>query len=773
MKPTILFVVLAFFASNVLSQQWTEVKKENFSLITNKGGRILGYSPNSGIRILSKDGYAFKDLNRNGKLDIYEDWRNSFEARAKDLASKMTIEQIAGLMLYSGHQSIPARSRGFGSGTYNGKPISESDAKAYDLSDQQKQFLSKDNLRHVLITSVESPEVAARWNNNLQAMVEGLALGIPANTSSDPRHNAIASTEYNAGAGGKISMWPEALGLAATFDPQLVLQFGKIAAREYRALGITTALSPQIDLGTEPRWNRIKGTFGEDPYLSADMGRAYIDGFQTSEGLDELKDGWGFTSVNAMVKHWPSGGPEEGGRDAHFAYGKFAVYPGNNFELQMIPFLQGAFKLSGKTKMASAVMPYYTISFDQDKKYGENVGNGFSKYIITDLLRNKYGYEGVVCTDWLITGDEGKTPDVFAGKSWGVERENIAQRHYKVLMAGVDQFGGNNASAPITEAYQMGVKEHGESFMRKRFEQSAVRLLMNIFRTGIFENPYLDPETSKVTVGKAEYVTAGYQAQLKSIVMLKNKQNVLPLQKKKTVYIPKRLSPAMRDWFGNLTPEKLDYPVNMDLVRKYFNVTEDPAVADFALVFVKSPMGGVGYEKDDREKGGSGYVPISLQYSPYTAVNAREKSIAAGDPVVDPSITDRTYKGKSFTALNNAELKTILDTRTAMADKPVIVSVEASGPMIFSEFESKVDGILLGFGVQDQAILDILTGVEPSGLLPVQMPADMKTVEEQFEDTPHDMNCHVDTQGNKYDFGFGLNWKGKIKDNRTEKYRKR
>ena len=773
MKPTILFVVLAFFASNVLSQQWTELKKENFILITNKGGRILGYSPNSGVRILSKDGYAFKDLNRNGKLDIYEDWRNSFESRAKDLASKMTIEQIAGLMLYSGHQSIPARSRGFGSGTYNGKPISESDAKAYDLSDQQKQFLSKDNLRHVLITSVESPEVAARWNNNLQAMVEGLALGIPANTSSDPRHNAIASTEYNAGAGGKISMWPEALGLAATFDPQIVLQFGKIAAREYRALGITTALSPQIDLGTEPRWNRIKGTFGEDPYLSADMGRAYIDGFQTSEGVDELKDGWGFTSVNAMVKHWPSGGPEEGGRDAHFAYGKFAVYPGNNFELQMIPFLQGAFKLSGKTKMASAVMPYYTISFDQDKKYGENVGNGFSKFIITDLLRNKYGYEGVVCTDWLITGDEGKTPDIFAGKSWGVERENIAQRHYKVLMAGVDQFGGNNASAPITEAYQMGVKEHGESFMRKRFEQSAVRLLMNIFRTGIFENPYLDPETSKVTVGKAEYVTAGYQAQLKSIVMLKNKQNVLPLQKKKTVYIPKRLSPAMRDWFGNLTPEKLDYPVNMDLVRKYFNVTDDPAVADFALVFVKSPMGGVGYEKDDREKGGNGYVPISLQYSPYTAVNAREKSIAAGDPVVDPSITDRTYKGKSFTALNHAELKSILDTRTAMADKPVIVSVEASGPMIFSEFESKVDGILLGFGVQDQAILDILTGVEPSGLLPVQMPADMKTVEEQFEDTPHDMNCHVDTQGNKYDFGFGLNWKGKIKDHRTEKYKKR
>ncbi len=201
----------------------------------------------------------------------------------------------------------------------------------------------------------------------MQALVEGLGLGIPANTSSDPRHGAIANTEYNLGSGGKISMWPESLGLAATFDPALVQKFGEIASKEYRAIGITTALSPQIDLGTEPRWNRINGTFGEDPDLSADMARAYVDGFQTSSGSDEIKDGWGYHSVNAMVKHWPSGGPEEGGRDGHFAYGKFAVYPGNNFSTQMIPFLKGAFNLSGKTKTAAAVMPYYTISYDQDK----------------------------------------------------------------------------------------------------------------------------------------------------------------------------------------------------------------------------------------------------------------------------------------------------------------------------------------------------------------------------------------------------------------------
>jgi len=755
-------------------QQWTVKKNETFFIVTNPKGQTLGYSLSSGIKILTVDGLAFKDLNKNGSLDKYEDWRLSFDERAKDLASKMSIEQIAGLMLYSGHQSIPARPRGFGNGTYNGKPIAESGALTSDLSDQQKKFLTDDNLRHVLITTVESPEVAAKWNNNMQALVEGLGLGIPANTSSDPRHGAIANTEYNFGSGGKISMWPESLGLAATFDPTVVQKFGEIASKEYRAIGITTALSPQIDLGTEPRWNRINGTFGEDPNLSADMARAYVDGFQTSSGSDEIKDGWGFHSVNAMVKHWPSGGPEEGGRDAHFAYGKFAVYPGNNFNTQMIPFLKGAFNLSGKTKSAAAVMPYYTISYDQDKTNHENVGNGFSKYIITDLLRKKYGYDGVVCTDWLITGDEGKAPDIFAGKSWGAEKLTIAERHYKVIMAGVDQFGGNNLAGPVLDAYQMGVKEHGESFMRKRFEESAVRLLKNIFRVGLFENPYLDIATSKSIVGNPEYMTAGYQAQLKSVILLKNKAKILPLKKNITVYIPKRVYPAGRDWFGVVTPEKTEYPLNLEIVKKYFNVTDDPSKADVAIVVVKSPDGGVGYSKEDREKGGNGYVPISLQYGPYTASTAREKSIAAGDPVVDPTITNRSYKGKEVTASNATDLKSILDTKAAMKGKPVVVIVQGNKPMIFAEFEKQVDGILYGFGVMDQAMMDILSGgAEPSGLLPIQMPVGMETVEQQAEDVPHDMKVHVDSEGNAYDFAFGLNWKGVINDKRVATYKKK
>lgn len=769
-KTITIGLLSALSVSVAWGQNGSETSVGTWTKVTNKGGQTLGYAPSSGVKIITDKGLVFKDLNKNGKLDKYEDWRLPADVRAKDLASKMTIEQIAGLMLYSKHQPIPVAASGPFAGTYGGKTFAQSGAKATDLSDQQKEFLTKDNLRHVLITSVQSPEVAAQWNNNAQALVEGLGLGIPINSSSDPRHGTRAEAEFNAGAGGTISMWPSSLGMAATFSPDLVKRFGQIAATEYRALGIATALSPQVDIATDPRWNRVSGTFGEDPYLATDLARAYIDGFQTSTGATEITGGWGYHSVNAMVKHWPGGGSGEGGRDAHYGYGKYAVYPGKNFQTHFLPFINGAFKLSGKTGMASAVMPYYTISFDQDKKYGENVGNSYNKYIIHDLLRTKYKYDGVVCTDWLITANETAVDVFLTGKSWGVEKLTVAERHYKILMNGVDQFGGNNEAGPVTDAYKMGVKEHGETAMRARFEQSAVRLLRNIFRVGLFENPYLDPQVSQQSVGTAEFMKAGYQAQLASVVMLKNKANALPLTKGKTVYIPKRFTPAGRNFLGMEIPEKLDYPVNLNIIKKYFTVTDDPAKADFALVFMRSPDSGGGYSSADAKAGGTGYVPVSLQYGDYTAQGTRDPSLAGGDPM--EKFTNRTYNGKTAKTVNTTDLNMVTETYAQMKGKPVIVALQVSNPTVVREFEKQSNAILAHFGVQDQALLDILTGAhEPSALLPMQMPADMKTVEAQAEDVPRDMQSYVDADGHAYDFGFGLNWKGVIRDARTAKYK--
>lgn len=721
--------------------------------IKQKDGPTIGYSEKSGVTILEVDGLKFKDLNKNGVLDPYEDWRLPIEERIQDLVKRMSVHEIAGLMLYSKHQAVSSANDIFSkmfAGHYDGKLLSESDADVSDMTDEQKEFLSKDNVRHVLVTTVDNAKTAAKWSNNLQAFVEGKGLGIPVNISSDPRHTPSAHTEFNAGSGGDIFKWPEPLGLAATFDEKLVERFGNIAAQEYRAMGITTALSPQIDLATEPRWMRFNGTFGEDTRLATDLARAYIDGFQTTSDTN----GWGSLSVNAMVKHWPGGGSGEGGRDAHYGYGKYAVYPGSNFTEHMKPFLDGAFKLNGGTQKASAVMPYYTISYDQDKVYNENVGNSYSKYIIQDLLRTRYEYDGVVCTDWMITQDTESIDSFMTGKSWGVETLTEAQRHYKILEAGVDQFGGNNEIEPVLEAYQIGVCEHGEDKMRLRFETSAKRLLRNIFHTGLFENPYLDPEVAQEGVGNPNAMKEGYEAQVKSVVMLKNHNHVLPIKERKKIYIPNRRINEGYDWFGNIVPVHEEDPVNRRLVSKYYDIVETPSEADFAIVLVMSPQS-QGYDAKE------GYLPLSLQYRPYTATAARKESIA----------DDRSYFGKSTTTTNEQDLDIILETKEAIGNKPVIVVMNIMNPTVVKEFEKDVDGILIHFNIQHQAIMDIISGrQEPSGLLPFQMPANMETVEKQYEDVAHDMECHIDEDNNEYDFAFGLNFEGIIEDERTKKY---
>ncbi|MBO4850655.1 MAG: glycoside hydrolase family 3 C-terminal domain-containing protein [Prevotella sp.] len=748
-------------------QKWSEQQVGSFMMVSQRGGPTLGYSPLSGVKLLTVDGFAFMDLNRNDSLDAYEDWRLTPQERAADLASQLLIEEIAGLMLYSSHQSVPMVSHmGFGASTYDGKSFEESGAKASDLSDDQKKFLRDDHLRAVLMTGVESPAIAAEWNNNMQAFVEGLDHGIPANTSSDPRHEAKATTEYNAGAGGQISLWPTSLGLAATFDPQLVYRFGEIASEEYRALGIATALSPQIDIATEPRWSRFSGTFGEDPQLSTDMARAYCDAFQTT--LDVK--GWGMKSVNAMVKHWYGYGAQEGGRDSHYASGKYAVYPGDNRLAHKRSFVEGAFHLKGGTEMASAVMPIYSILWNQDPS-GENVGGSYSKWLIQQELRDEAKFEGVVCTDWGITKDMKVLDSPRGGKPWGMEAYNEAERHYKILQAGVDQFGGNNEIGPVLEAYEMWVKEHGEESARERFEQSARRLLLNVFRVGLFENPYLDPvETTKI-VGKPEYMQAGYEAQLKSIVMLKNHANqVLPMKGKKKVYVPKRHFPAIPGAWGGISEEKTVEPIDLALVKKYFDVVEQPSEADFAICLIQEPSTGFGFSYDDVKKGGNGYLPFSLQYDDYTATDARAVSVAGGDPM--EKTLNRSFRGKTVKAYNRDDMLLVAETKKAMGEKPVVVILETGRPVVLSEIEPFADAILVSFNVQHQALLDIISGQsEPSALLPMQMPADMKTVEEQLEDVPRDMRCYQDADGNVYDFAFGLNWKGVIKDSRVKKYK--
>lgn len=771
MKATNCLSSATILLAMCLAADAQNTRTDNFVVIDQPGGRTISYSPSSGIKILEEDGFCFKDLNRNGKLDIYEDWRQNCSDRAADLASQLSMEEIAGLMLYSRHMAIPhVSSTDPYKYSYSGKPWAESGAATYELSDQQIAALKDDNLRQILVTKVSSPEDAAKWNNRLQALAESLPHGIPTNNSSDPRNETRATDEFNAGSGGDVSLWPTPLGLAASFDPEVARSFAETVQAEYRALGITTALSPQADIFTEPRWRRGVGCFGEDPRLAADMTRAYIDGFQTSYGNDVIEDGWGRMSVNCMVKHWPGGGSGEAGRDAHLCFGKYAVYPGSQIDTNIFVFNNGAFHLDGPTGEASAVMPYYTISYGQDPS-GKNVANSYSKYIIQDLLYDTYGYEGVVCTDWSITKDYEQVHK-HGGKPWGVEHLDVDERHYEIIKAGCDQFGGNDQKGPVIAAYNMWIKEFGEESARARFEHSARKLLLNFFRTGLFENPYLDPAKTARTVGCEQFRKDGYLAQLKSIVMLKNHDDVLPVKDRAKVFIPKRNIPNVYNLAGKITqPGSYSDPIDPEIVGDYFEIAEDAQDADFAIVVIGEPVNGRGFDVSDFENGGNGYVPMSLQYAEYTARHARKVSIAGGDP--KESTANRSYKGKSVKTENAGDIDLVIQTRKAIGkDKPLIVILPCTKPVIVREFERYADAVLVSFGVQPQAYLDIISGAyEPSGLLPVQFPADMKTVEKQYEDTPRDMKCYKDSDGNTYDFGFGLNWNGIINDQRVLKYK--
>ena len=717
---------------------------EQFTLIKQTKGPDLGYNSESGVKILRIDGYAFKDLNRNGQLDAYEDWRLTPEQRAHNLATQIDIEQIAGLMLYSPHMVV-------------------NDSV---LSDKIRTCLLNDKMRHILVTKVKNAYTAALWHNNLQALAESQPYGIPTNNSSDPRNYTEADGEFNAGSGGDISQWPREVGLAATFDLDIIRRHAEIASIEYRALGITTTLSPQIDLSTDPRWRRFYGTFSEDADLCTDIARIYTDAFQTTPGS---KTGWGNLSVNCMAKHWPGGGTGEAGRDAHYCFGQYGVYPGNNFEEHLLPFTEGALKLDGATQQASAIMPYYTISYGIDPS-GKNVANGFSRYIITDLLREQYGYNGVVCTDWIITGDNPRV-ETMNGKPWGVEHLSINERHFEAIYAGCDQFGGNDDKMPVLAAYDIWCERFGKESAEKRFRESAERLLLNFFRVGVFENPYVDPVHTAEIVGCQEFVVEGYDAQLKSIVMLKNHNQSLPLQKGAKVYFPKRYYPASIGFFSRHQPSiaHYDWQIDTAVVKQYFELVDTPEEADFALLYIFSPEGNWGYSEEDVRLGGTGYIPISLQYEDYTATDAREVSIAGGD--MKENFTNRTYLDKSESTYNRYDMEQVIQTKQLMGNKPVIVLMQPARPFIPAEIEPYSDALLLGFGVKDEAYLDILCGkAEPYGLLPMQLPKDMRTVELQMEDVAHDMECYVDADGHAYDFAFGMNWQGVIHDKRVKRY---
>jgi beta-glucosidase len=473
--------------------------------------------------ILKLGGLTFKDLNRNGVLDPYEDWRLPVERRVDDLVSRMTMEEKAGLMFHASIQGATGPNGevletmgSFGGGRAGGPAVQPTgvarairgrtnpyNVEAVDSAPVAELILKRGIRWAVIRPGNDAPEITAKFVNNLQQLAEGSRLGIPMVPSDNPRTGirrsvmgvdmALQSSQRGAPLG--VSQWPGQLGLAAIGDVEAVTEYATMAAQEMRAMGLRALLCPQADLATEPRWNRIGGTFGEDAEWAARLVAAYVEGFQGKQ--------LGPDSVLAVTKHFPGDGPVKDGYDPHSDYGRWTIYPANQFDYHLIPFKAAIRAGTG------GIMGAYMIPVGQD-----TVAVNFSKVIATGLLREKLGFKGVMITDTL------------RSMPWGVEHLSQKDRHKAMVLAGVDQVLSENDPKYVIECVREG------SIPAARLDVSARRILRATFQLGLFENPYVEPEQANEVVGNARFAAAGHQAQVRSIVLLKNAGSVLPVAPK-------------------------------------------------------------------------------------------------------------------------------------------------------------------------------------------------------------------------------------------------
>ena len=473
---TILMAALLLFVINHIYQPISRIN--------------LYFSQFENVQTIYKDDYLFRDLNKNQQLDIYEDARVSIELRVNDVLSQMTIEEKVGLMFHPPFTVNP----GIG-------------MRIYEILIRGNQFteshIIKKNINHFNLYGNPDPVKLAKRINQLQNYAARSRLGIPLTISSDPIHEVERGGGIASFSVQGFSKWPSQLGLAATRDVELVKKFADIARQEYLAVGIRTALHPMADLATDPRWARNFGTFGSDSKLSTSLTLAYMDGFQ-GENINSQ-------SVLTMVKHFPGGGPQENGLDAHLMSGENQVYPGKMFDYHLEPFIEA---INNNLKV---IMPYYGIAVDQSN---ENIAIGFNRYLLNDLLREKLNYDGVICSDW----------GIITGRHWGVTNLTIPERYIKAINAGIDQFGGEMHPEIVVQL----VKEN--KIDESRIDRSARRILKNKFELGLFDDPFVDIESVDKLINTQITRKLALDAQRKSVVMLKN-NNLLPLTEETKIYV--------------------------------------------------------------------------------------------------------------------------------------------------------------------------------------------------------------------------------------------
>ncbi|WP_341360588.1 glycoside hydrolase family 3 N-terminal domain-containing protein [Georgenia sp. M64] len=719
--------------------------------------------------VLTVKGRQFKDLNANGSLDAYEDWRKPVDERVADLVGQMTLEEKAGLMLID---------------TLNAECIDEDVAS---VSDTGYDYINNQNMHRLIFRNVVSdtavcgapgggfrastqltPADAATFMNRVQEVSEGTRLGIPVLYKSNARNHidpqARAGINESAGA---FSAFPKEAGIAAAAlgeqalatgeatdgDMTVVEDFAGVMADEWASIGLRGMYGYMADLSTDPRWYRVHETFTEDADLGANIMGELVETLQGPVGADgnSLSPE---TAVALTMKHFPGGGPQELGLDPHYSFGKTQVYPGDAFGYHLKPF-EAAIEAG-----VASIMPYYGVPMDvtyEGVDYDE-VGMAFSDQIVNGLLRDQMGFAGYVNSDTGIIND----------RAWGLEEATIPERVAAAINGGTDTLSGFHDVATITGLVEAGLVSE------ERVDLAAERLLVPMFEMGLFENPYVDPEVATATVGNDENRAVALDLQRKSTVLLQNQEidgdPVLPLGGDETVYV-----------LGNVDAEQV-------AASGYAVVdgnTEDPADrpsadgADVALISVTATNTGTGsYASDDPATGlnedylnpivWDGALGLDGQ-SPYGAADAcvayggescTDDGLRFGGSLPWESgildLTGMEEEAASWTV--TPSLETIQQVMAEVGAENVVLDIYFRQPYVLDEASGLLDAgaILANFGNTTTALMDVVSGdFAPQGRLPYALPRTRLAVEQQYSDLP---GYDETTDGALFPYGFGLTY---------------
>ncbi|WKA56945.1 glycoside hydrolase family 3 N-terminal domain-containing protein [Planococcus shenhongbingii] len=692
-------------------------------------------------KLIEVDGLKFKDLNGDGKLDPYEDWRLSPRERAENLVTLMNLDEKVGMMLINSRQmglTQKDKIKTSHNGVLDEAIVEESEnifaaTKIYGTS----HTIEKMHLRHFILRDNWGPAETAEWVNTMNEVCESTRLGIPCLIASNSRNEHSEPVFGMNDASGIFSTWPGTLGLAAAAkgdmkkggDASLISQFAEIAHDEWDAAGLRKGYMYMADTVTDPRWQRIYGTFGEDPVFISDAIGRILRGFQG----DKL----GKHSIAMTTKHFPGGGPRENGFDPHYEEGKWNLYPTpGSLEKYHLPPFQAAVEHG-----TSSIMPYYSIpSIDKSagQKLGgedipfEEVGFAFNHYFLNDILRGKLGFKGYINSD---SGIINKMP-------WGVEGLSEAERFAKAVNAGTDLIADTNDIENLKSAVVKGW------ISEERINEANTRLLTEMFTLGLFDDrTYVSPEYAAAVVETPAHWEAAYEAHKKSVTVLKNQQETLPLTAEKLdgkkIYVEVFHKDPERAAIYTAKARKEGEELGK------LSLTEHFSEADAAILFLH-PISGAYFSATP------GLLELDL---------CEKKTVKALDG------TD--YEETTLTGMDR--LKDIVADLHGRGGK-VIMSVNITLPWILENVEPLADALIAGYDTFYKAQFEVIAGdSQPAGVLPLTLPASetVIAVDEKGNcvsrnDVPgYDKDLYMpegltyayeDNDGNIYKLGHGLSY---------------